>query len=157
MIRVASSGRSLLGSLAHVDYSERDTHAGWSSTASEKYLSAEDGPQTLQIDVDVTRVDGENRPDAHLSQSIVLRQGDQPYYAWIKGVVGQFDRVTVRVSHSGEVNAGDGTHAPPSVQWSIVFGTGHLRLHTRRRPSRQASTASATRATAGSCRSTSAR
>jgi hypothetical protein len=64
-----------------------------------------------------------------VTQSFILRAGDQPYYAWIKGVVGQFDRATVRVAHSGEATAGETSHAPPSVQWSIIFGTGHFRLY----------------------------
>jgi hypothetical protein len=42
-------------------------------------------------------------------------------------VIGQFDRVTVRVSYSGE--ARDSSQEEPSLQWSIVFGTSHFRLY----------------------------
>jgi hypothetical protein len=77
--------------------------------------------------VEVTRVDGEARPEAHISQNLVLRASDQPRYAWLKGVIGQFDRVTVRVSYAGE--ARDSSQEEPSLQWSIVFGTSHFRLY----------------------------
>ena len=64
-----------------------------------------------------------------MSQAIVLRASDQPRTAWIKGVLGRFDRVTVRVSHTGDSAAGDASHDEPSVQFSIVFGTSHFRLY----------------------------
>jgi hypothetical protein len=92
-------------------------------------LSPADGAQHLQLDVEVTRVDGQARPEAHVSQSLVLRAADQPREAWIKGVVGAFDRATVRVSHTGDGSAGDGSKEEPSVQWAVVFGTGHARLY----------------------------
>jgi hypothetical protein len=114
------------GSVVHVDFSERDACR---LVFHRERLSPESGPQNLQIDIDVTRVDGESRPESHVSQQIVLRKGEQPYVSWIKGVAGQFDRATVRVSHSGEVASGDSSKPLPSVQWSIVFGTGHFRLY----------------------------
>jgi hypothetical protein len=96
-------------------------------------LSASDGAQKLQLEVEVTRVDGTPRPEAHVSQPIVMRPSDQPRVAWIKGVVGPFDRVTLRVSHAGDestyVDAADARTGEPSIQWSMVFGTAHFRLY----------------------------
>jgi hypothetical protein len=92
-------------------------------------LSAGDGAQHLQLDVDVTRVDGQARPEAHVSQPIVLRRSDLPREAWIKGVLGEFDRVTVRVSHTGESASSDRGREEPSAQWALVFGTGRVRLY----------------------------
>ncbi len=114
------------GAVSHVPFAERDACR---LVFHRERLSAEDGPQNLQIDIDVTRVDGEARPESHVTQSVVLRAGDQPYYAWLKGVLGQFDRATIRVSHAGEVTSGDASHAAPSVQWSVIFGTGRIRLY----------------------------
>jgi hypothetical protein len=112
------------GTAAHVPFDERDACR---VVLHRERLSADDGAQHLQLDVEVTRVDGEARPDAHMTQSIVLRAGDEPRYAWIKGAIGPFDRATVRVSHTGE--APYGAKEEPSVEWSIIFGTGHWRLY----------------------------
>jgi len=113
------------GAVVHIPYDERDACR---VVFHRERLPPEVGAQHLQLDVEVTRVDGDPRPDAHVTQSIVLRPGDQPRVAWIKGVQGQFDRATVRVTHTtGEDNA-DG-HEEPTVQWAIIFGTGHWRLY----------------------------
>lgn len=122
----SSSQRVLPGSDAHVSYADRDACR---LVFHRERLSQDAGAQRLQLDVDVTRVDGTARPEAHLSQSVVLRRGDQPRFAWIKGVLGPFDRVTVRVSHADEPLWSDGAHEEPSVQWSIIFGTEHWRLY----------------------------
>jgi hypothetical protein len=114
------------GADAHVPYSLRD---GCRLVLHRERLSPGDGAQRLQLDVDVTRVDGTARPEAHVSEPILLRASDQPRYAWIKGVAGEFDRVTVRVSHAGEALASDGGNEEPSVQWALVFGTAHFRLY----------------------------
>lgn len=117
--------RILPGSDAHVPFVERDACR---IVFHRERLSPGDGGQHLQLDIEITRVDGQARPDAHITQSVVLRAGDQAREAWIKGVVDEFDRVTVRVSHAGDAPlAGD--KEEPSVQWAIVFGTGHFRLY----------------------------
>jgi hypothetical protein len=53
----------------------------------------------ITVDVSVTKVDDTPRADAHVSERMVLRQGAAPRIVWIHGVQGQFDRLTVRVSH----------------------------------------------------------
>ncbi len=119
----ATTVRVAPGAVAHVPYDERDSCR---LVFHRERLSLADGPQHLQLDVDVTRVDGEARPEAHISQMLVLRATQEPRFAWVKGVKGQFDRATIRVSYSGETS---GSQEEPSAQWSIVFGTGNFRLY----------------------------
>jgi len=117
--------RIMPGADAHVPFGERDACR---IVFHRERMSPADGGQHLQLDIEITRVDGEARPDARISQSVVLRAGDQPREAWIKGVVGEFDRATVRVSHAGDAPL-VGEKEEPSIQWAIVFGTGHFRLY----------------------------
>jgi hypothetical protein len=121
----ASFQRIAPGQDAHVPFEQRDACR---VVFHRERLTPAEGAQHLQLDVEVTRVDGEARPEAHVSQSVVLRATAQPREAWIKGVVGAFDRATVRVSHTGD-GGGDGAKEEPSVQWAVVFGTGHARLY----------------------------
>jgi hypothetical protein len=114
------------GADTHIPFEERDACR---VVFHRERLSPGDGAQHLQLDVDVTRVDGQSRPEAHISQPLVLRTGDRPREAWIKGVLGQFDRVTVRVSHTGDSPTTDRGKEEPSLQFAIVFGTGHFRLY----------------------------
>jgi hypothetical protein len=126
---VCGSGSSLVsiapGAAAHVPFDERD---GCRVVFHRERLTPEEGAQHLQLDIEVTRVDGEARPEARATQLVVLRPGDEPRSAWIKGVGGPFDRVTVRISHTGEGESSSGKEEP-RVQWSIIFGTGHWRLY----------------------------
>jgi hypothetical protein len=148
--------RIVRGTNAHVAFDERDACR---VVFHRERLSPADGAQALQLDVEVTGVDGSSRPEAHVTESVAMRATEQPNVVWIKGVVGSFDRVTLRVSHAvGEASYVDRAAVPtgePSVPWSVVFGTGHYRLY--------ATTAIPTgmyrvsdRGTAASCRSTSA-
>jgi hypothetical protein len=110
----------------HVPFEERDACR---LVFHRERLTPGDGAQHLQLDVDVTRVDGEARPEAHVSQPVVLRAGDVPREAWIKGVLGQFDRVTVRLTHTDDTPATERGREEPSAQWAMIFGTGHFRLY----------------------------
>jgi hypothetical protein len=118
--------RILPGQAAHVPYDERDACR---VVFHRERLTADAGAQHLQLDVEVARVDGEPRPEAHVSQSIVLRAADQPRTAWIKGVLGRFDRVTVHVSRAEDGQTTDTAREEPTVQFSIVFGTESFRLY----------------------------
>jgi hypothetical protein len=110
----------------HVAFEERDACR---VVFHRERLTPADGAQHLQLDVDVTRVDGEARPEAHVSQPIVLRVGDTPREAWIKGILRQFDRVTVRVTHTDDTPAASKGREEPALQWAMIFGTGHFRLY----------------------------
>ena len=118
--------RILPGEAAHVPYEDRDACR---VVLHRERLTPEAGAQHLQLDVEVTRVDGEARQDAHVFQPVVLRSGDQPRTVWIKGVRGPFDRLTGRVSPTGESGTDDPLHVEPSVQYAVVFGTSHFRLY----------------------------
>ncbi|WP_394837557.1 hypothetical protein LVJ94_11675 [Pendulispora rubella] len=95
-------------------------------------LLPEYGTQKLQVDIDVRKIDGSVRPEAHVSQTVSLRAGNQPRIAWIKGVTTPYDRIVVRIAH-----VADETHylgaseilGEPSVQWNIVLGRGSVRLY----------------------------
>jgi hypothetical protein len=120
-----SEERVAPGAAAHVAFAERDACR---VIFHRERLSPAEGAQHLQLEVEVTRVDGQSRPEAHVSQSFVLRSGAHPRDYWIKGVSGSFDRVTIRVSRGRDVLESD-TREEQSVQWSVVFGTGHFRLY----------------------------
>jgi hypothetical protein len=114
----------------HIPFSARDTCR---IVFHRERLAPEDGAQRLTLEVTVTRIDGEARPEAHVSQSILLRPSTEPRYAWIKGVLGPFDHITVRVSHDTDeshyVDADDLRSGEPAVQWSIIAGVGHARIY----------------------------
>lgn len=113
------------GDVAHVSFSERDACR---VVFHRERLKPDDGAQHLQLEVTVTRVDGEPRPEAHVLESVVLRNGDRPRSRWLKHVAGPFDHVTVRVSHVQGTQA-ETEKEEPSIQWGVVFGTGHFRLY----------------------------
>lgn len=120
----------LPGASAHVSFADRNACR---VVLHRERLSPEDGAQTIALDIEVTRVDGAARPEARTSQTIVLRAGREPLYAWIRGVIDSFDHVTVRVAHvideSHYVGAAELRTGAPAIQWSVVFGTGHIRLY----------------------------
>ena len=68
------------GATAHVPYDER---SACRVVFHRELLAPSDGAQTVQLDVDVTRVDGTVRPEAHVSQAILLRASAEPRIAWI--------------------------------------------------------------------------
>ena len=96
-------------------------------------LKVEEGTQDITVDVGVTKVDDTPRADAHVSERMVLRPGAAPRIFWIHGVKGQFDRLTVRVSHvvdeAHDVGGSEVNVNLPSAQWLIVVGEGHLRFY----------------------------
>ncbi len=118
------------GKLEHISFDARDTCR---LVLHNERIEAEDGAQRLNLEVEVTRVDGTARPEAHLSQPITLRAGAATRYAWIHGVAGPFDHVTVRLAHSVDeahyVGADDLRTGAPSVQWSVIAGKGRARLY----------------------------
>jgi hypothetical protein len=89
-------------------------------------LQVEDGTQDITVEVSVTKVDETPRADAHVSKRMVLRPGTEPRVFWIHGVVGQFDRFTVRVSHvideGHDVSGAQINVNLPSAQWLVVVG-----------------------------------
>jgi hypothetical protein len=118
------------GTSEHIPYSSRDSCR---VVFHRERLSPEEGAQRIALVIDVTRIDGEPRAEAHVADTIVLRPGSEPRIAWIKGVTGRFDRVTVRIAHEEDeahyVAADEiKTHAP-AIQWSVVAGEGRARIY----------------------------
>jgi hypothetical protein len=96
-------------------------------------LSSEYGTQKITLEIEVDKVDGSSRGDAHVTQTIVLRPGNEPRVAYVRGVASPYDRVVVRVSHVADeghyLGALDIISGEPAVQWTAVFGTGRVRLY----------------------------
>jgi hypothetical protein len=96
-------------------------------------LSPEYGTQRLSLEIEVNKLDGTSRPDGHVTQTLILRAAPEPRIAWIKGVVAPYDRVIVRLSHVADeahyLGASDIISGAPAAQWTILFGTGHVRLY----------------------------
>ncbi|MEP7051383.1 MAG: hypothetical protein ABJB12_13570 [Pseudomonadota bacterium] len=91
------------------------------------------GTQKLNLEVDVVDSDGNARAEGHVSESIVMRPGAAPIYAWINGVRAPFDRVLVRLSHAADeahyVGGLEIQSGAPEVKWTVVLGTGRARLY----------------------------
>jgi len=91
------------------------------------------GTQKLNLEVDVVDSDGNARAEGHVAETIVMRPGSEPIYAWINGVKAPFDRVLVRLSHAADeahyVGALEIQSGAPEVKWSAIMGTGRARLY----------------------------
>lgn len=91
------------------------------------------GAQHIRFEMDVMRVDGGARGDAHVSEMITLSPGERPRRAYVHGVERPFDRLVVRVAHQADdthyLGASQVRTGAPEAKWSIVFGTGRARLY----------------------------
>jgi hypothetical protein len=118
------------GTTTHIPYAARDSCR---IVFHKERLSPEDGAQRLNLAIEVQRIDGQARPEAHVSRPIVLRPGGEPRYSYIKGIKGEFDRVTVSLSQDNDeshyVGTGELRDDAPAAQWSIIAGEGHARIY----------------------------
>jgi hypothetical protein len=98
-------------------------------------LSAADGSQEIQLDVDVSRADGTPRPEDKLSEHMVLRPGAGSRVVPIKGTLDEFDHIDVRVSHVIDESRYVVSNTAPSkpgllaAQWSAIVDGGRFRLY----------------------------
>lgn len=96
-------------------------------------IKPEEGNQEVTLDVDVTKADGTARGEAHIEERMVLRPGSDLRIVPIKGGLGQFDKLSVRVSHvmneSRYVLSTTERNELPAVQWTGIVEGGHLRLY----------------------------
>lgn len=119
--------RSVLpGKTAHVSFADRDACR---IVFHDERLSPAEGAQRLQLDVDITGVDGATRPEARVTQFVVLRPASEPRVTWIKGVDRPFDRATIRISYQADTPLQVGGRAEPGAQFAVVFGTAYFRLY----------------------------
>jgi hypothetical protein len=118
------------GVRASIPFSQRDScHL----VIHRERLRPEDGIQDITVEVNVSKVDDSPRAESHVSERMVLRPGGEPRVFWIHGVKGQFDRVTVRVSHvideAHDVGGAELQLNLPSAQWAVVVGQGRFRFY----------------------------
>jgi hypothetical protein len=122
--------RILPGNRTSIPFSRRD---GCRVVIHRERFKPQDGTQDLTVDVDVTKVDDTPRSDAHVSERMVLRPSPEPRIFWIRGVKGQFDRVTVRVAHVADdaryLDARESRTSLPAAQWTLIVGEGRLRFY----------------------------
>ncbi len=118
------------GLAVQVPFGERD---GCFVSMNKDRLPREDGVQKLVLDVDVTRLDGTARPEAHLSEQTSLRPATGTRINFIKGAKDPFDRVVVRVSHAQDEQhyaaKSEQPLTPPAEQWALTMGTASARMY----------------------------
>ncbi len=122
--------RIVPGVTAHLPFESRDNCR---LIFHRKRLSRNYGTQKLNLEIDVVDSDGSSRAEGHVSESIVMRPGTEPIYAWINGVKAPFDRILVRLSHAADeahyVGALEIQTGAPEVKWTAIMGTGRARLY----------------------------
>jgi hypothetical protein len=122
--------RVQLGVPLHFPFSARE---GCRVVIHRERLSPEYGTQKVALEIDVNKLDGTARSEGRVIQTLILRAGDEPRVAWIHGVVAPYDRVIVRLSHVADeahyVDALDIATGAATVQWTVLFGTGRVRLY----------------------------
>ena len=122
--------RVVPGTTAHLPFESRDNCR---LIFHRDRVPASYGTQKLNLEIDVVDSDGNSRAEGHVSESIVLRPGGPPIYAWINGVKAPFDRVLVRLSHAADeahyVGGLEIQSGAPEVKWTAVLGTGRARLY----------------------------
>ncbi|HUJ63863.1 MAG TPA: hypothetical protein VLX92_35425 [Kofleriaceae bacterium] len=112
------------GATAHVPF---DRHDSCRLVLHRERLDPALGAQHLTLEVDVARVDGSPRSEAHVARRLELAHDDTPRTLWLRGAESRFDRYTVRLSQDDDERAHD--DELPSAQWSIVTGRGRARLY----------------------------
>lgn len=124
------SERIMPGVTAHLPFESRDNCR---LIFHRDRLPASYGTQKLNLEIDVVDSDGGSRAEGHVSETIVMRAGGDPIYAWIQGVKAPFDRVLVRLSHAADeahyVGGLEIQTGAPEVKWNAVLGTGRARLY----------------------------
>jgi hypothetical protein len=115
---------------AHLDFSRRDDCR---LVFHRERIQPEYGTQKLNLSIEVMSADGLPRSEGHVAQTLTLRSGSHPIYAWVHGVTQQFDRVVIRLSHAADeahyVGAAEIDTGSPAVKWTAIFGRGHARWY----------------------------
>jgi hypothetical protein len=122
--------RIAIGDTAHLSFDLRDSCR---VVFHRERLPPEYGTQKLRFEVEVLRSDGSSRAEGRVSETITLRRGKNPRSAWVSGVMDPFDRVIVRVFHVADeahyIGASEIKTGAPAAQWSMIMGTGRVRLY----------------------------
>ncbi len=122
--------RIMPGKRTSIPYAQRD---GCRVVIHRERFKPENGTQDLTVEIEVTKVDDSARPEAHVSERMVLRPGPESRILWLRGVKAQFDRVTIRIAHVADdaryVGGNETRTSLPAVQWSLIVGEGRLRFY----------------------------
>src|SRR5258706_13460719 len=117
------------GTAPHIPFSARDSCR---VVIHRDRIPEESGEQRIDIDVSVATVSGD-RPEAKLTQHLVLRHGPSKEVIWIRGAKEQFDRMSIRVSHiideSQYMGGAMSKVEIPSSQWTVVTESAKLKFY----------------------------
>lgn len=118
------------GTSLHIPFSERDScHI----VIHRDRIPAENGEQRVDLDVSVSTVNGNDRPEAKLSEHLVLRHGPGTDVIWVRGAKEQFDKISIRSTHVIDETQYMGRSAShielPSGQWTIVTESARFRYY----------------------------
>jgi hypothetical protein len=118
------------GSAPHIPFAQRDSCR---VIIYRERIPEESGEQRLDLDVRVTTAGDMDRGEAALSPHLVLRHGPGREVIWIRGVMQQFDRISVRVSHvideSQYLSSRAARSSLPSSQWAVVVEDARFRFY----------------------------
>ncbi len=96
-------------------------------------LQQKNGRQRINLSIDVFSADGASRSEGHVKDTLDVGHGADPREIWIQGVATPFDRIVVRLSHDNDethyVEGSELFASGPAVQWSVILGTGHIRIY----------------------------
>jgi len=116
------------GTSPHIPFAERDSCR---LTTHRDRIPEEDGEQRVDIEVSVSMISGE-RPEAKLTNHLVLRHAPSRDVIWIRGAKEQFDRINVRVTHiideSQYMTTGSRAEIPSS-QWTVVTENTNFKFY----------------------------
>jgi hypothetical protein len=116
------------GTAPHIPFAERDSCR---LTIHRARIPEEDGEQRVDIDVSVAAVSGD-RPEAKLTNHLVLRHAESRDVIWIRGAKEQFDRINVRVTHiidESQYMSTGGRAEIPSSQWTVVTENTNFKFY----------------------------
>jgi hypothetical protein len=129
---VCDNGRVAPGSRYRIPWDARDSCR---VVLHGERLRPADGGQEITVEIEVFKADNTPRPDAKVSEHLVLRPGSTTRVIPVKSGLTQFDRVEVRVSHvldESRYVVSAMAPAKPGVlaaQWSAIVDGGRFRLY----------------------------
>ncbi len=118
------------GSTEHIPFSQRDSCR---LLIHRSRIPKDGGEQLMEIEVGVTSVGDVARPEAQMSERLLMRHGEDTEVIWIRGAKQQFDRIRVRVHHvveEGRYLLGKGNaYRLPVSQWAVVTEDSFLKFY----------------------------
>jgi hypothetical protein len=130
---VCSMGKGKLkaitpGTSQHIPFSERDSCR---LIMYRNRIPLENGEQRVDVDVSVESLSG-SRPEAQMTQRLILRHGPNKDVIWIRGAKEQYDKITIRVTHivdDTQFESSSSRNELLSSQWTIVTEDAWLKFY----------------------------